>query len=143
MSQGFSLIEMLLSIALIGVLAGLSVPVYSGYVGHNDVHIAAQTVTQAYRHAQQYARSGEGDSEWGVRVVNGSVTVFKGGSYATRDTAYDEEFVLSQGMSVSGIEECVFTKMTGNPTVTGEVFLSSNAGISRVISVNEKGMVQQ
>lgn len=143
MQRGFSLIEVLLSITLIGILAGLSLPVYSGYVAHNDTHITAATLAQAYRHAQTFARSGEGDSAWGVHAISGSITVFKGSSYATRDTDYDEVFSVSSALAISGLSDVVFDKLTGNPDTTGSVIISSTTGGTSVISINEKGMVQQ
>lgn len=143
MQRGFSLIELLLSIALIGILAGLSMPVYSGYVAHNDAHITAAALAQAYRHAQALARAGEGDSTWGVHVVSGSITVFKGASYAARDTDYDELFSVSSGLGISGTSDTVFDKLTGNPDAAGSVTISATAGSTRVITINEKGMVQQ
>jgi type IV pilus assembly protein PilE len=143
MQRGFSLIELLLSIALIGILAGLSVPVYSGYVTRNDTQIAATTLTQAYRHAQQLARAGYRDTAWGVHVANGAITVFSGPSYVARLTGWDEISTISTAIGVSGATDIVFAKLTGLPNTTTTVTLSSTVGGTKTITLNETGMVQQ
>lgn len=143
MRNGFSLIEVLLSIALIGILAGLSLPVYTGYVTRNDTQIAAVTLAQAYRHAQSLARSGKHDTAWGVHGENGSITVFTGSDYTTRNTDYDEKTEISSAIGFSGTDTVIFEKFTGTPDTTANVTLSSVQGGTKTVSLNEKGMVQQ
>ncbi len=90
--QGFTLIEMLLSVATIGILASMSMPVYQSFQNRNDLDIAATSIAESLRRGEVLAQAVDGDSEWGVRVLSGSVVLFKGTSYSLRDTAYDEIF---------------------------------------------------
>lgn len=137
---GFSLIEVLLSVAIIGTLAGLSLPVYASFQSRNDLDLTTQSVADALRRAQVYARGVSGDSQWGVAFQSSSVTLFKGSSFATRDTAYDEVISLP-GISTSGLTEVLFSKLSAVPSTTGSIALTTNTNEVRTITINAKGMV--
>lgn len=136
--KGFTLLEMLLSVAVIATLAGLSLPVFRTMLTKNDLDIAAVTTAQTLRRAQVLSQAVDGDTSWGVKVQSGSIVVFKGASYATRDTTFDEIFDVPTTISISGATEIVFAKFTGFTQTTGTIFLSTE-GDSRSISINEKG----
>jgi prepilin-type N-terminal cleavage/methylation domain-containing protein len=49
---GFTLLEMLLSVTIIGMLVGISMPFYESFVRRNDLAIATQTVSTMLRRAE-------------------------------------------------------------------------------------------
>ena len=140
LNKGFTLLELLLSIALISVLAGFSLPVYRTLIKKNDLDIAANSIVASLRRAQILSQAVDGDITWGVKVQSGSIVVFKGASYATRDTAYDEIFDVPTSIGIGGTGEYVFAKMTGLPQSTGTTTLTSESD-TRTVSINAKGMV--
>ncbi len=138
--HGFTLLELLLSVAVISALAGLSLPVYRTLLSKNDLDIAAVTVVQTARRAQVLSQSVDGDATWGVKIQSGSIVLFKGTSYALRDTLLDETFDLPGSIGVSGTTEYVFSKFTGFPQTTGTATLATSND-TRTVTINEKGMV--
>lgn len=140
LNKGFTLLELLLSIALISVLAGFSLPIYRTLIKKNDLDIAVNSIAASMRRAQILSQAVDGDISWGVKVQSGSIVVFKGASYTTRDTAYDESFDLQSGTNPSGTTEVVFAKLTGLPQSTGTTTLTSESD-TRTVSINAKGMV--
>jgi len=139
-NSGFTLIELLLSVALISVMAGFSFPVYRTLMQKNDLDIAAVTVAQSVRRAQVLSQAVDGDTNWGLKVQNSSIVVFKGVSYAARDTAFDETFDLPTSVGISGTGEYIFAKLTGFPQTTGTATLTSESD-TKTVSINAKGMV--
>ena len=140
--RGFSLLEVLLSVAIIGVLMGLSLPLYQGFQNRNDLELTSQNITSMLRRAQAYARGINGNSQWGVRVQAGSAVLFKGNSYASRDTAYDETAVFSSSFGVSGMSEILFSKLLAAPNNTGSITLTNDStNDTRTITINAEGMV--
>jgi hypothetical protein len=107
----------------------------------NDLDIAAITLAQNLRRAQSLAQSGDGDMMWGVRVGVGSILIYKGTNYSTRDSTYDENTSIPTSIVPSGINEITFTKLTGLPSATGTFSFTSQANETRNITINEKGMV--
>lgn len=141
MSKGFTLIEMMLSVGILSLLAGLSLPVYQSFQNRNELDITTQSLASALRRAQTYSRGMNGDSQWGVAVQANTITLFKGSSYAARDTAYDESTAIATSTSTSGSTEIMFTKLTGLPATTGSFTLTSINNDSRTVTINAKGMV--
>lgn len=139
--KGFTLIELLLSVAMISLILGISAPLFQSLQVRNDLDIAGVTFAQTARRAQMLARASDGDTSWGVYISSGSSTLFKGGSYSTRDLAYDEIFTFSTSITPSGLSEIVYTKFTGLPQSTGTVTLTSTANETRILTINAKGTV--
>ena len=140
-SGGFTLIEMLLSVAALAIIAGIGVPVYQSLQVRNDLDIAATTLAQGYRRAQVLSQASDGDTTWGIYVQSGSITLYKGASYAARDSSLDETFDLPGSITPSGVAEVVFTKFTGLPQTSGTTTLTSNINETRNINVNAKGTI--
>jgi prepilin-type N-terminal cleavage/methylation domain-containing protein len=138
---GFSLIEMLLSVAIIGILAGLSLPIYETFIRRNDLEITAQTLSAAIRRAENYSRASKSDGVWGVSISGANAVVFQGASYATRTASLDESMAIPASITASGVSEVTFAKLTGNPSTTGTITLTSTANATRTITLNAKGTV--
>jgi prepilin-type N-terminal cleavage/methylation domain-containing protein len=140
--RGFSLVEMLLSVVIISLLVGLSLPIYRSFTSRNDLDLTTQNVAQMLRRAQTYARGVKGDSQWGVRVSSGSAVLFKGSSYTARDANFDETTAIQAPIAVSGLSDIVFTKLAAVPSATGTIVLSdANINDTRTVIINAEGMV--
>jgi prepilin-type N-terminal cleavage/methylation domain-containing protein len=138
---GFTLIEVLLSIALITVLAGVAVPTYYSLFYKNDLDVAKNQVAQSLRRAEVLSSASDGDATWGLKIQSGSVIIFKGLNYTDRDIKYDEAYQISSSIVPSGLLEIVFNKMTGFPQLTGNIVLTSINGETRTITINAKGQI--
>jgi prepilin-type N-terminal cleavage/methylation domain-containing protein len=139
--HGFTLVELLLSVAIMTMLIGLSLPVYETFVRRNDLDLTTQNVASAIRRAEVYARGVKNDSTWSVEFLSSGITIFKGPTYSTRDTSYDETVSLPGSVSISGDSEMIFSKLSGTPDAAGTVTLTSSANDTRTVVVNAKGMV--
>ena len=141
--RGFTLLEMLLTISIFTVLAGLSLPLYASFTNRNDLDLDTQQLAGMLRRAETYARTMNGDSAWGVKVQSGSAVLFKGDTYASRDTTADETDSVPSGISFGGtVGEVVFAKFTAAPTTSGTITLTdTNSNDVRTITLNAKGMV--
>lgn len=139
---GFTLLELLLSIVIIGTLVGISLPVYESFTRRNDLDLAAQNLAMSLRRAQAYARAVKGDAMWGVAVQSSSVTLYKGTSFAARDTAFDETIAIPGSITPGGLNEVTFSKLNGAPSTTGSFTLQSTTNDIRTVAINAKGMVE-
>lgn len=135
------MLEVTLSISILVLIFGMSMPMYRIFMIRNDLDIATMTVVQDLRRAQTLSQITDGDSEWGVHIGIGSILIYKGLSYATRDTAFDEDTSISSSIIISGLNDITFTKQTGMPQSTGTTTLTSYANETRNITINQKGMV--
>jgi len=142
MYKGFTLLEALLSITIMSILLFLSVPLYQSFQVRNDLDIASNTVAQSWRRASVLSQAMDGDMTWGVHVATSTgITIFKGASFALRDTTYDESFDLPSAITPTGLSELIFTKFTGLPSSTGTLILISPANEIRNVVITSKGAI--
>lgn len=139
--KGFSLIEILLSLTLIGIMAGMVMPVSKNFLNRNELDQTVVSGVSFLRRAQTLAIAGDGDSAWGVKLSTSSILLFKGDSYATRDSSFDESISVVSSIIISGTEEFVFQKGTGMPVVVGTSSFTLFNNETRTVTVNQKGMV--
>ena len=140
-SKGFTFIELLLTVALLSLIAGMGVPVYQSLQNRNNLSLAVQSYTDALRRSQVLARANEGDSVWGVHIATSTITVFQGASFASRDASFDELTEFPSNIVVTGVSENVFSKTFGEPSTTGTTTLTDSTGTVRTIGINEKGTI--
>jgi len=138
--SGISLIEVLAVIAIIGILTSVSIPAYFYLKKSNDFNLAVWQTANSVRMAQMKAKSGEGDSAWGINVATGKVTIFKGTSFSGRDASFDETAKISGVSGTAGSNPVIFTKVAGFPQSPASITLNSDSD-SRSININEKGIV--
>ena len=137
---GFTLVELLLSVVIIGALSGLTLPVYASFVRRNDLDLTTQSLALALRRAETYARAVNYDSAWSVEIQTSSIILFRGTVFSSRNTAFDETIAVPASIVPSGLGEVQFAKFSALPNTTGSVTLTSNSD-TRTVTVNAKGMV--
>ena len=140
--SGFTLVEMMLTIALVSYVGLISVLFYSGFYLRNATVNAAKDIAFSLRQAQLYSISGRQGSSWGVAFTGDAIVLFKGVSYATRDAAFDESHGIPSTLAISGFTETVFSRMTGYPNATSTIGIAG-AGSEKTITINAQGIVSQ
>ncbi|MCK5080836.1 MAG: prepilin-type N-terminal cleavage/methylation domain-containing protein [Candidatus Moranbacteria bacterium] len=139
--KGYTLLEILLSVAIISVIAGFSISVYQTFQNRNDLDVTVGAMMDSLRRAHFFSQGIKNDSQWGVKIENSKIVLFQGNSFSTRDQSYDEEFLVSSTISSSGLQEIVFEKFSGTPDSVGLITLTSINNDSRSISINSKGFL--
>ena len=139
--KGFTLLEILLSVAAITIISGMSIPVYQSFQVKDALDIAVVSTAQSLRRAQNLSFASDGDSSWGTKIASGSITVFKGASFDSREASFDEVFDLPTSISPSGVGEIVFNKLTGEPQTVGAIVFTSSINETATLTINGKGMV--
>ncbi len=139
-TRGFTLLETLLVVAMTVVIATFSLPVYQNLQIANDLDAARRAAVTSLRRAEALAQAVDGDSRWGVRINAGTITLFQGASFTSRNPAFDEVTTYPATITPSGLMEVVFAKLTGLPQTTGTLTLASAAG-TQTVSLNAQGMV--
>jgi hypothetical protein len=135
------MLDIVLSVAMLGLIFGMTIPMYKNFSIRNDLDIATNGTVQALRRAQTLSQVADGDTSWGVHVSSGSILIYKGTSYALRDTTYDEVTAIPTSITLSGLLDVTLTKVSGLPQSTGTFILTSATQETRNVTINQKGMV--
>lgn len=139
-NKGFTLVELLLVLAIFAIFFVLSESVYVNLKSSSNLKIATTNLVQSIRYAQNNSEIMKNDSKWGVEIFSDKAVIFKGNSYLTRDNSFDQNFDFPKGITPSGVSEIVFEKMTGSTSNTGTVILTNSSGVKNIL-INEKGTI--
>jgi type II secretory pathway pseudopilin PulG len=139
MQKGFSFIEFILVISLIILLGTLTTSFASRFLTQSGVLNASDQLIGDLRKAQVNAMMGKQNSNWGVNFASNTITLYKGSSFATRTTAFDEKFSTSSSITISGLTDLNFYRITGTSSATPTITISGR-GETRTITVNSQGV---
>ena len=138
--RGLTVLEVLLTLGILGVVTMVGTPIYLGLKNRHEVNTAATILAQTLRRAQMLSQAMDGDTSWGVAIQAGKIILFQGNSYAQRQPAEDEEYLIASGLVVGGLSEVVFTKLTGQTLTTGQISFQGD-NYQRLITINDQGIV--
>lgn len=145
-SKGFTLIELIIVMAILAVVGALSVPFIQSFQVSSNLSTHTTTITQTLRRAQQQAIAGQNSSSWGVYFDDGvkMFILFLGNDFATRDQSYDlatdypEVFTVTTNFA----DEIYFSIFSGQPSTVGTVNVSSLNNETKTISIDSFGLIQ-
>ncbi len=129
--------------ATLGIISAVVITSSLLLLRANDLDLAIATTTQNLRSAQLRSRGSDGDAQWGVFVGNGAITLFRGASFAARNSAYDETTDLASTITPSGLTEINFAKNTGLPISSGVVTLTHAVIGKKQLFINSLGLVDE
>lgn len=134
--RGFALLEILLVVSILGMIGGVSIPMYRDFQIRSDLDSSTEQVTQGLARARLLAQAGEQDSAWGFYVPAG--VLYKGDSYETRDPNYDETYPMPSTITSTGPTEITYSKQIGAPSQTGSITLTTLNTEQRTILIEVK-----
>jgi len=138
--KAFTLVETLFVIGIFSILVIFTLPLSLDFYKKYQLNVYTEELIQALRRVQLKSMSIEQDSKFGIYLTEKNYVLFRGNSYATRETQYDETFDLPQAINSSGLSEIVFTKAEGLPSATGSIVLSNNIE-NKTIDINSLGRI--
>jgi len=148
-SAGFTLIELVLTIGILSILAGIGVFSYANSYRINLLNNSAEELTFLARLAQQESISQKGSNAWGVRFDNTDssspfAAVFSG-TYAPANVkeyySFPTQLLLSSPQAGNSAT-VIFAKLTGLPDATASViFALRGSSILKTLTINEAGGV--
>lgn len=140
---GFTLMEMLLVIALIGLLGAITIPFYqSMQINVQRQAVGNELIANLHR-AKLKAIAAVDDNSWGINIdENNQIIIFKGSNFEARDQNFDETITVPNNIIIEGAaRQVIFNKFTGLPSATGTIVLRDTTGQSQNITITSQGTV--
>ena len=144
---GFTYVELLIVVGIFAVLALAAAPLSAGWLAMSRIEAGADDIVQAMRSARAEGLAGKNDSAHGVffDLSGHRMVSYQGGNYASRDSGYDRETVISGGLDISTDlpgDEINFSRGLGEPGAVGTISVSSaESGRTVGIVINGLGAV--
>jgi prepilin-type N-terminal cleavage/methylation domain-containing protein len=133
--KGFTFLELLIVISIISILLILTVPLGVDFYRNQQLDSVTQELLQNLRRAHLNAMS-QSDYSFGIWFGSEEYKIFRGDS---EENGENEEFFDIPGeISFNSPDEIVFSKLTGNPSFTGDIYITN--GISTTtVNINSLG----
>jgi prepilin-type N-terminal cleavage/methylation domain-containing protein len=142
--KGFTFIEVLIVIALLGLLVGLSIPFYQSFQVSNQLDTTAFEIVQTLRLAQAKAMAGENEENFGVHFESQKFVLFEGDVYQNADPANEvTEIPKTLSVATSFGQNIIFSRIKGETSPGGTVTVRSDINESKAIQINVKGNINQ
>jgi prepilin-type N-terminal cleavage/methylation domain-containing protein len=147
MKRGFSLIELLIVLAIMGILTGIVLSTFQVYKKSQALDKDVETIVETLRQARSQTLSSQNASKYGVHITSTAITLFVGSTYSA-GSASNQDFSLQVSDAVLSINlvgggsDVVFNRLTGDTSQSGSVVISS-ASISRTktVTIYSTGLV--
>ncbi|MEK7510561.1 MAG: type II secretion system protein [Patescibacteria group bacterium] len=132
MKKGFTLIETLVVLGMFFAAVALAVPVFRSFQKESDLSNATHQIQNILKLAQSKTIASESESKYGVSfntaLTPHRYTLFQGNSYASRDPAFDQVFILPTSVEIFLISlgagsEAVFDRIQGTTSQSGTISL--------------------
>lgn len=139
--KGFTVIELILVIALVGILTGVASPFLSSFILRDNWHVATDRVLSQMHKAQSYAMEGKsisGNDTWGVCITGNIYRMFNG-SCASPNVK--DDYDIPNGVTIGGLTTITFGNLRGEPSAPGTVTITTSLGSSS-ITLNAVGMIE-
>ncbi|MBI5401534.1 prepilin-type N-terminal cleavage/methylation domain-containing protein [Candidatus Wolfebacteria bacterium] len=140
LNKGLTLIEILITTAIITVIFSLGlvfgIDFYKNYAFHSErdviVSVLEKARSQALNNINQKAH--------GVYFSGANYVIFQGNSYVERNPLFDLIIPKSYSVILSGLNEIVFSRLSGESNASGTITVSGD-GRASDISINNEGQI--
>lgn len=139
--KGFTLIELVLVVALILILSITIVPLSASFIGHERIGEEAKVLASTLRTAQLKSANNYNDSSFGVKFSSGQYVLYQGDSYLSRQTEEDQIFSTDLAIDIGEIDEINFAKNTGLPDSSLSLGLSLQ-NKTKTIAISSLGLIE-
>jgi len=139
-NAGFTLAEIIIALAIIVMLSTLALflgfDFYRGYSLRSD----ANNIVSVLRRARNNALDNVNEAPHGVFINSSTkqLIIFQGNSYAARNPTFDGIFMLAPLVTPSGLQEVVFSQLSGDSNASGTITLATEQK-SLNVSINHEG----
>ena len=138
-SDGTTIIEMIVVIGILGILLGLSAPTLFKFYNQSSARGERDTLIALLREARNLALVNDNNDNHGLYIASTEYIIFKGTSYDTRDSSYDQDFPRLPGITIAGPSEIGFKRLSGK--ASNAAFTLSNDDITFTVTVNQEGRI--
>lgn len=128
--------------ALTFIIALAASPLYGSFLFAQERAIVIDELRSSLEEARLRSMLGKGDASWGVVLDGADIVLFRGGGYPGSGDPSNEKYAIRGRVTVSGLGEVVFTRVTGQPGTEPTIVVSDDWG-SNTFTLNGEGVLDE
>ncbi len=139
---GFTLVELLVSIFIIGLMLGISVVSFSNFLRHESVSSDAASLAAALREARSRTLGSIQGLSYGVKIDTDKFTLFPGPDFSA--STAETPILFGTGVVAStSLSVVLFQRVTGTAVASGtiDIRLSSDSSAKKTVVIQGTGLV--
>lgn len=148
--KGFTLVEILIVLSILGVIAGIVISGFYEYQKRNAIEFTAARVIGLLEHARNLTLASKSNDRYGVHFSSTEAVFFEGTTYSASGTE-NRSVTFGQGITMTGINlngggsDVVFDRLTGGTSHYGTTTLSITASTTQTIDIviHKTGLIEQ
>jgi len=145
---GFTLIELMMIVAISGIMAGISIPLYGALSNASKLTETAELISQEISLTRVKANARLRNFSYGIYFeinpdADDRVVLYEGTSYLTRDEDKDRIFTLDKEISLSSSisdNDLNFSDGRMQPSALGEIVIRHRNDETITIKINDLGI---
>ena len=138
--QGFTMVEILIVITIVSMLAGLGYFMDLNILKSNIFSSDLNGIVDSIRRSRSEALNNIDNSAHGIKILPDSYVLFEGQNYDSRIVSKDQIIPVNSELTFSGLNEAVFTQLSGESTASGSIMVTEGLKTS-AITINYDGGV--
>lgn len=145
MEKGFTLIEILISIAIIGIISSIFVFSFQKEIQEKKMNSIVNSIVAKLQEAKGLSQSGKDGEVYGIKFNSDSYVTFVGSNYdQTSNTNVvfdiDDNFIISN--TIPNADDFVtFSKIKGDTGINANVIITNknDANMEKIITIRSLG----
>lgn len=140
--KGFTLVEMIIAISIIGIMSAISVTTFSNFLKRDNLSSNASALANGIREARSRTLASIKGQQYGVKIDADRFTIFSGSSFST--STADNSYLFAYGVQANtSIPVVIFSRVTGTTAASGtiDLYLTSNPQTKKTVGLQGTGLV--
>ena len=134
------MVEILIVITIVSMLAGLGYFMDLNILKSNIFSSDLNGIVDSIRRSRSEALNNIDNSAHGIKILPDSYVLFEGQNYDSRIVSKDQIIPVNSELTFSGLNEAVFTQLSGESTASGSIIVTEGLKTS-AITINYDGGV--